>query len=224
MLASIYPLARRENMAKRLREPGQPCYLPYAFGYQAPLLERIEMLHPSWQYRLEEGARVLLPTLKKKDRGHLIKRMQGDGSTSAEKKLLLVRGFALFVGRASPLAFRSGGFARPPGPSSVRRISGRGRPRYEKRIGLATVFQPRPLSVLRQEICVNRRNLRPTSSCQSGLVRVLSISSISLIRLIVSREWPRVVRARQWKGGGGPGRISGRNEKQCLRPPLTAVQ
>ncbi len=101
LLASIYDPAWRKEIANKLREPGQSCYLPYAFGYQAPLLEYNQMVHRCWQYRLEEGAYVLLPKLNSKDRGHLEERMRGAGSTSAEEELLLARGFALEFGRGA---------------------------------------------------------------------------------------------------------------------------
>jgi hypothetical protein len=99
LLASIYSTAWRQEIASKLRELSQLCYLPYAFGYQAPLLEYNRMVHRCWQYRLEEGACVLLPKLNNKDRGHLEERMRGAGSTSAEEELLLARGFALEFGR-----------------------------------------------------------------------------------------------------------------------------
>lgn len=54
-----------------------------------------------YQHRLEEGAVILLPKLSKKEKNHLIKRMQGDDYRSAEEELLLARGFALEFGRDS---------------------------------------------------------------------------------------------------------------------------
>jgi hypothetical protein len=89
MLASIYDPDWRRDKAKELHEPGTRCYLPS--GY----------LLPSGQWRLEEGASVLLPKLNTCDRGHIVKRMQGVGSTSAEEELLLARGFALEFGRGA---------------------------------------------------------------------------------------------------------------------------
>jgi hypothetical protein len=70
-LASIYDAVWRQKIAMKMREPGQLCYLPYAFGYQAPLLEHKhnQMVPQGWQCRLEEGACVLLSKLNNKDRG-----------------------------------------------------------------------------------------------------------------------------------------------------------
>ena len=62
-LASVYDAVWHQGIDTRLRDCGQICYLPYAFRYQAPLLERLGMLHPCWQYRLEEGAGILLSKL-----------------------------------------------------------------------------------------------------------------------------------------------------------------
>jgi len=101
LLASIYDAAWRQEIASKLRGLGRLCYLPYAFGYQAPLLEYNQMVHRCWQYRLEEGACVLLPKRNNKDRGHLEERMRGAGSTSAEEELLLACGFALEFGRGA---------------------------------------------------------------------------------------------------------------------------
>ena len=47
-----------------------------------------------FQYRLDEGAAILLPKIDDGERNHFISRMRGTGCTSAEEELLLARGFA----------------------------------------------------------------------------------------------------------------------------------
>lgn len=93
-LASIYNNAWRRSICPKLLKPGRVCYLGNAFGYQAPWFEECGLIRRGWQYRLEEGAKVLMPKLSNLDKGHLTKRMRDTESTSAEEELLLARGFA----------------------------------------------------------------------------------------------------------------------------------
>ena len=96
-LASIYDDDWRHKTESKLLEfaNGEFCYLGNAFGYQAPSLEHLDLIPKGWQYRLEEGAKVLLTKLCSRDSGHLMKRMKDTESASAEQELLLARGFAL---------------------------------------------------------------------------------------------------------------------------------
>jgi hypothetical protein len=93
-LASIYDETWRRNIRPKLLKVGSVCYLGNAFGYQAPLFEEDGLIPKGWQYRLEEGAKILLPKMSNIEQGHLIKRMRDTESTSAEEELLLARGFA----------------------------------------------------------------------------------------------------------------------------------
>jgi hypothetical protein len=94
-LASIYDETWRRNIRPKLLKTGSVCYLGNAFGYQSPIFEEGFGLVPKgWQYRLEEGAKILLPKMSNQEQGHLTKRMRDTESTSAEEEFLLARGFA----------------------------------------------------------------------------------------------------------------------------------
>ncbi len=98
-LASIYHETWRRSIRPKLLKPGCVCYLGNAFGYQAPWFEECGLIRRGWQYRLEEGAKVLLPKLSHREQGHLTKRMRDTESTSAEEEFLLARGFAKEFGQ-----------------------------------------------------------------------------------------------------------------------------
>jgi hypothetical protein len=93
-LASIYDETWRRNIRPKLLNAGSVCYLGNAFGYQAPFFEEDGLIPKGWQYRLEEGTKILLPKISNIEQGHIIKRMRDTESTSAEEELLLARGFA----------------------------------------------------------------------------------------------------------------------------------
>jgi hypothetical protein len=98
-LASIYDKTWRRGIRSKLLESGRFVYLGNAFGYQAPMFEETGLIPKGWQYRLEEGAKILLPQINNREQGHLIKRMRDTESTSAEEELLLARGFSSEFGQ-----------------------------------------------------------------------------------------------------------------------------
>lgn len=99
ILSSIYDSNWRKNLREKALSAQKHGEVTYgAMGYAAPLFEELGHCPKSFQYRLEEGAGILLPKLGKKEKGHIIKRMQGLIPISAEQELLLARGFALEFG------------------------------------------------------------------------------------------------------------------------------
>jgi hypothetical protein len=113
-LASIYDKTWRRSIHLKLLKTGDICYLGNAFGYQAPFFEEEGLISKGWQYRLEEGAKILIPRMSKREQRHLAKRMRDTESTSAEEELLLARGFALeFEQEAMYLPQASSGSTRP---------------------------------------------------------------------------------------------------------------
>lgn len=99
ILSSIYD----GNWRKELREKASSAQkhgeeTNGAMGYAAPFFEEIGQCPRCYQYRLEDGAGILLPKLSNGDRKHLIKRMRGDNPTSGDEELFLARGFALMFG------------------------------------------------------------------------------------------------------------------------------
>jgi len=99
ILSSIYD----ENWRRALREQALSARkyeeVTYgAMGYAAPFYEEIGQCPNCYQSRLEEGANILLPKISKREKRHIIKRMQGLIPMSAEQELLLAHGFTLEFG------------------------------------------------------------------------------------------------------------------------------
>lgn len=113
-LASIYDNTWRRSIHLKLLTSGDICYLGNAFGYQAPFFEEEGLIPKGWQYRLEEGVKILMPRMSKREQGHLAIRMRDTESTSAEEELLLARGFAeVFGPEAIVLPQASSGSTKP---------------------------------------------------------------------------------------------------------------
>lgn len=98
-LASIYNQTWRRKFRKKLLESKTLSDLSFPGAYGGPyFFEGLEFYPKDYQYRIEEGANILLQKLNNSDKNGLIKRLRGVGSCSAEEELLLVRGFALEFG------------------------------------------------------------------------------------------------------------------------------
>ena len=90
ILASIYDVNWRKELRENALSTHKRREVTYgAMGYATPFLTDIV----DYQDRLEEGASVLLPKISKREKEHIVKRMQGLIPISAEQELLLARGF-----------------------------------------------------------------------------------------------------------------------------------
>lgn len=98
MLAAIYDSMWRQKFREKLLNVDSMNDIAYPIAYSAPLFETLGLFPLCYQYRLEEGAVILLSKLSKEEKNHLIKRLR-DGCPSAEEELLLARGFAQKFGR-----------------------------------------------------------------------------------------------------------------------------
>lgn len=93
-LASIYDQTWRQKFREKLLETKTLNDLSFPGAYGGPyFFEGLGFYPKDYQDRLEEGAIILLPKLDKSEQNHLIKRLRGVGSCSAEEELLLIRGF-----------------------------------------------------------------------------------------------------------------------------------
>lgn len=92
MLASIYNQTWRQNFRNSVLAVDKLNDVKYPDTYAVPIFEGL--FPPCFQYRLEEGASILLPKLKTFDRNNLINRMRETNCLSGEDELLLARGFA----------------------------------------------------------------------------------------------------------------------------------
>lgn len=98
MLATIYDGIWRQKLRNKLLAVDSRNDIAYPGAYSAPLFESLGQFPSCYQYRLEEGAVILLSKLSKKEKNHLIKRLR-DGCPSAEEELLLARGFSIEFGK-----------------------------------------------------------------------------------------------------------------------------
>lgn len=98
MLATIYDGIWRQKLRNKLLAVDSCNDITYPGAYSAPLFESLGQFPSCYQYRLEEGAVILLSKLSKKEKNHLIKRLR-DGCPSAEEELLLARGFSIEFGK-----------------------------------------------------------------------------------------------------------------------------
>jgi hypothetical protein len=94
ILASIYDANWRKELREKALSTQKHGEVIYgAMGYAVPIFEEIMECPKSYQYRLEEGASVLLHKISKGEREHIVKRMQSLIPISAEQELLLACGF-----------------------------------------------------------------------------------------------------------------------------------
>lgn len=98
MLTTIYDGIWRQKLRNKLLAVDSCNDIAYPGAYSAPLFESLGQFPSCYQYRLEEGAVILLSKLSKKEKNHLIKRLR-DGCPSAEEELLLARGFSIEFGK-----------------------------------------------------------------------------------------------------------------------------
>jgi hypothetical protein len=100
ILASIYDENWRKDWREKALSAQKHGEVNYgAMGYAAPIFEELGQCPKCYQYRLEEGANILLSKPDYKDESNLIDRMRGTQPTSAGEELLLARGFALKFGK-----------------------------------------------------------------------------------------------------------------------------
>lgn len=121
-LASIYDGIWRQKLRTKLLAVDNFNDIAYPGAYSASLFESLRQFPSCYQYRLEEGAVILLSKLSKKEKNHLIRRLR-DGCPSAEEELLLARGFALQFGIDSIEAPESD--PSKPRPEFIVNISGK---------------------------------------------------------------------------------------------------
>ena len=95
-LASIFDEGWRQELRSRLLSANGIRDVGFPTAYDAYHMQRI--VPGDYQYRLDEGARIVLPKLSKGDRNHLIQRLSAGNGLSAEEELLLARGCALQFG------------------------------------------------------------------------------------------------------------------------------
>ena len=98
MLATIYDGIWRQKLRNKLLAVDSWNDIAYPGAYSTPLFESLGQFPSCYQYRLEEGAVILLSKLSKKEKNHLIRRLR-DGCPSAEEELLLARGFSIEFGK-----------------------------------------------------------------------------------------------------------------------------
>ena len=210
-LASIYDETWRRGIHPKLLKLGRVCYLGNAFGYQAPWFEECGLIRKGWQYRLEEGAKVLLPKFSNREQGHLTKRMRDTESTSAEEELLLGRGFAQEFGEKAITVPQMCSYKAQPefkvnidGHRILLEAKGRFmaesveqerklRRKAESQLGIRIQPSP-PLDDKIDEWIKNKisKTLRRKSECSNGFVLVLSLYTLGLdfcATIYMSREF-----------------------------------
>ncbi len=95
-LSSVYDKEWRRRFRAKLLGSENMTDVAYPSAYAAPCFK---MFYPAdYQQRLEEGAKVLIPTMSTSERDHIFERLRRNNAASAEEELLLARGFAAEFG------------------------------------------------------------------------------------------------------------------------------